>query len=64
MNGLPLVDDADDYCIAVNVKSKKSLSQLLYLINDNSVHPLVDDLKELPFGYTIIGRVPGRMAMD
>ena len=48
-----LVDDDDDYRIAVNVKSKKSPSELLYLIVENYAHPLVDDLKELPAGFTV-----------
>jgi uncharacterized protein YukJ len=49
-----LVDDDDDYRIAVNVKSKKSPSELLYLIDENYAHPLVDDLKELPPGFTTL----------
>jgi uncharacterized protein YukJ len=59
-----LFDDDDDYRIAVNVKSKKSPSELLYLINENYVHPLVDYLKELPAGFTTIERGPGGLAMD
>jgi uncharacterized protein YukJ len=41
-----LVDDDDDFRIAVNVKSKQSPSELLYMIEENYAHPLVDDLKE------------------
>ena len=37
-----LVDDDAEYRIAVNVKSKQSPSELLYLIGENYVHPLVD----------------------
>ena len=59
-----LVDDDDDYRIAVNVKSKKFPSELLYLVNENYAHPLVDDLKELPAGFTPIERVPGALALD
>ena len=59
-----LVDDDDDYRIAVNVKSKKSPSELLYLIEENYAHPLVDDLKELSAGFTTIDRVPGGLALD
>ncbi len=59
-----LVDDDDDFRIAVNVKSKKSPSELLYLIEENYAHPLVDDLKELPPGFTTIDRVPGGQALD
>jgi uncharacterized protein YukJ len=39
-----LVDDEADYRIAVNVKSKQSPSELLYLIVENYAHPLVDDV--------------------
>jgi uncharacterized protein YukJ len=59
-----LVDDDDDYRIAVNVKSKKSPSELLYLIVENYVHPLLNDLPNLPVGFTNIPRRPGGMAMD
>ena len=59
-----LVDDDTDYRIAVNVKSKKSPSELLYLIDENYTHPLVDDLKELPPGFTTIERTSGGLAMD
>ena len=59
-----IVDDDADYRIAVNVKSKKSPSELLYLIDDNYAHPLVDDLKELSAGFTTIKRAPGGLAMD
>ena len=59
-----LVDDDDDFRIAVNVKSKQSPSELLYLIEENYAHPLVDDLKELPAGFTTIDRVPGGQALD
>ncbi|MDH3443345.1 MAG: YukJ family protein [Deltaproteobacteria bacterium] len=59
-----LVDNSADYRIAVNVKSKKSPSELLYLIIENYVHPLLDDFKELPAGFTSIERTPGGLALD
>ena len=59
-----LVDDDPDNRIAVNVKSKQSPSELLYLIGENYAHPLVDELKELPVGFTTIERVPGGLALD
>jgi uncharacterized protein YukJ len=59
-----LVDDDDDYLIAVNVKSKKSPSELLYLIDENYAHPVLDDLKKLPVGFSSIERVPGGLALD
>jgi uncharacterized protein YukJ len=59
-----LVDDDSDFRIAVNVKSKKSPSELLYLIVENYVHPLVDDLVALPYGFSHLQRKPGGLAMD
>lgn len=59
-----LVDDNDDYRIAVNVKSKKSPSELLYLIEEKFAHPVVDDLRELPAGFTPLDRAPGGQALD
>ena len=59
-----LVDDDADYRIAVNVKSKQSPSELLYLIDEHYAHPLVDGLKELPAGFTTLDRVPGGLALD
>ena len=47
-----LIDDSKDYRIALNVKSQQSPSELLYLIVENYTHPLVDELKELPAGFT------------
>jgi uncharacterized protein YukJ len=43
---------------------KKSPSELLYLISENYTHPLVDDVKELPAGFTTIERVPGGLVLD
>ena len=59
-----LVDDDDDYRIAINVKSKKSPSELLYLIVENYTHPLVDQLKDLPAGFTPLPSKPGGLALD
>jgi len=59
-----LVDEDTDYRIAVNVKSKQSPSELLYLIVENYAHPLVDGLKELPSGFTPLEMAPGGLALD
>jgi uncharacterized protein YukJ len=59
-----LVDDDDDYRIAVNVKSKQSPSELLYLIDEKYAHPLLDDLRELPAGFTPLERAPAGLALD
>jgi uncharacterized protein YukJ len=59
-----LVDDDPHYRIAVNVKSKKSPSELLYLIIENYAHPLLDDLSEVPLGFTPLESKPGGPALD
>lgn len=59
-----LVDNELDYRIAVNVKSKQSPSELLYLIDENYTHPLVDDLKQISPGFTTLERAAGGLALD
>ncbi len=59
-----IVDDADNYRIAINVKSKLAPSELLYLVVEDFDYPFVDDLRELPLGFNPIARQPGGMAMD
>ena len=59
-----IIDANDDYRIAVNVKSKQSPSELLYLIVENYAHSLVDELKALPTGFTLLERAPGGLALD
>jgi len=59
-----LIDDDADYRIAINIKSKQSPSELLYLIVENYTHPLVDDLKDLPTGFTTLEKAPEGLALD
>ena len=59
-----LIDDSKDYRIALNVKSQQSPSELLYLIVENYTHPLIDELKELPAGFTGLESRPGGLALD
>jgi uncharacterized protein YukJ len=59
-----LVDDDDDYRIAINVKSKKSPSELLYLIIENYTHRIVDELENLPAGFTPLQNKPAGLALD
>jgi uncharacterized protein YukJ len=61
---IQLVDEDDDYRIAINVKSKASPSELLYLIDEQFVHPNLYDLKALKPGFTEIQRGPGGLALD
>ena len=59
-----VVDDTTDYRIAVNVKSKLSPSELLYLVDENFRHPITESIKELKPGFTPIKNVPGETALD
>lgn len=59
-----LVDDDADYRIAVNVMPKTPSSDLLYLILEDYAHPLVDNLKELPAGFTSLKSQAGGLALD
>jgi uncharacterized protein YukJ len=59
-----IVDATTDYRIAVNVKSKQSPSELLYLVDDHFVHPVTGELRELPAGFTEIKSRPGGIALD
>lgn len=59
-----LIDEHTDFRIAVNVKSKQSPSDLLYLIVEDYHHPIVEDLAELPAGFTFLENEPGGMALD
>lgn len=59
-----IVDDTTDYRIAINVKSKLSPSELLYLVVDDFQHPMLDQLADIPLGFTELNRSPGGAAMD
>lgn len=47
-----IIDDTTDYRIAVNVKSQLAPSELLYLVNDNFRHSIIEGLEVLPLGFT------------
>lgn len=59
-----IIDDDLDYRIAVNVKSKLSPSELLYLVDDRFRHPILTPLGELPLGFTPLRSEPGGIALD
>jgi uncharacterized protein YukJ len=59
-----LVDSDADFRIAVNVKSKQSPSDLLYLIVEDYTHPLLDELKSVAAGFTPLESRPGGLALD
>ncbi|HET7344566.1 MAG TPA: YukJ family protein, partial [Nitrososphaeraceae archaeon] len=58
-----VVDDTDEYRIAVNVQSQDG-SDLDYLISSHWQHPLQDNLQELPLGIHPIQNRPNDIALD
>ena len=59
-----IVDNTTDYRIAVNVMSQLSPSELLYLIDDDFRHPVLENLKTLAPGFTRLASQPGGRALD
>lgn len=59
-----VVDDTTDYRIAINVKSKLSPSELLYLVVDDFRHPLLTDIASLSSGFTRLTGGAGGLAFD
>lgn len=59
-----LIDNNDDFRIAVNVKSQLSPSEVEYLIDDRFTHPLTDSWQELPLGFTRLHPGPGNGGLD
>ncbi len=50
--------------ISVNVKSKLSPSELLYLVDDNFEHPITQELVKLKYGFSHLDRKSGGLALD
>ncbi len=46
-----VMDDTTDYRIAINVKSKKHPSELLYIVEEDLQHPILDLIGDLPPGF-------------
>lgn len=59
-----LIDDTTDYRIAINVKSNLAPSELLYLIDDNFQHPILQKLDSLAMGFAALKRAPNGLALD
>jgi uncharacterized protein YukJ len=53
-----------DYRVAVNVLSQQAPSELLYLADETFRHPLVQDLPDLPDGFSPLAGGPGGLALD
>ncbi|GJL49786.1 MAG: hypothetical protein NPIRA01_10130 [Nitrospirales bacterium] len=59
-----IVDEETDYRIAINVKSKLSPSELLYVVDERFQHPLLAELETQPTGFTLLPSRPGHLALD
>ncbi|WP_276482697.1 DUF2278 family protein [Paraflavitalea pollutisoli] len=53
-----------NYRIAINVKSALEPSELEYLVLENFAHPIIDTIKNLPFGFTALAPSPVSGALD
>ena len=59
-----LIDDDDDYRIAINVKSQLAPSELEFLIDPAFRHPVTELLPGLAPGFTALASRPGGAALD
>jgi len=59
-----VVDDELRHRIAVNVKSSVAPSELLYFVDEDFDHPIIEELMVLPFGFVDLESRPGGMALD
>ena len=59
-----VVADEVDFRLAVNVKSQSMPSELLFLVDHNFDHPILDRLSALPGGFVPLASQPGGMALD
>ena len=59
-----LTDGRQQHRIAINVKSQLSPSALLYLVDDNFQHPIINQLMTLENGFHPLESQPGGMALD
>ncbi|WP_406662037.1 DUF2278 family protein [Methanolobus sp. ZRKC3] len=59
-----IIDDNYRHRIAVNVKSKMKPSELLYYVDDDFSHQMLDKLESMPLGFHELHSKPGGTAMD
>jgi uncharacterized protein YukJ len=60
-----LVSDGNTkHRIAINVKSQQSPSELLYFVQENFDHHIIDDLAKLNLGFNRLDRKPGGVGLD
>jgi uncharacterized protein YukJ len=53
------VDDDLRHRIAINVKSSEAPSELLYFVDEDFDHPMIEELMVLPFGFLDLESGPG-----
>ncbi len=59
-----LVADQDQFRVAINVKSQLAPSELLYLVEEDFRHPVVEGLSDLYEGFNTLSTQPGGNALD
>ena len=59
-----VVDDQDQWRIAVNVLSQEHPSEVEYLVDDDFQHPLTDELASSPRGFRTLPSQAGGVALD
>lgn len=59
-----LLADGVHFRIAINVKSQLSPSELLFLVDDHFLHPILDSLPDLSAGFSKLPSKPGGLALD
>jgi uncharacterized protein YukJ len=52
-----------DFRVAVNVLSQEKPAELLYVADENFLHPVTQNLPGLPDGFTPLASQPGGMAL-
>jgi uncharacterized protein YukJ len=59
-----VVDEQEDYRIAINIMSALQPSTLEFLVDETFAHPLTQGLSALPLGFTPLQSKPGGLALD
>lgn len=59
-----VVDESDDYRLAINVRSQMAPSEVEYLVASRFEHPFLPQLAALPLGWHALAPKPGGPALD
>ncbi|TQD28286.1 DUF2278 family protein [Methanolobus vulcani] len=57
-------DGKSEHRVAVNVNSRVAPSELLYFVDDNFIHPIIEKLPELEMGYRNVDRSSRDLRLD